>query len=677
MSRLDVLRDLVFETDNAACFIERERILARIKKEMASYEAPDKNAKAFAQLLSEVSVPIHECDYFAGRVVEALPDEEMLLNGKAFSCNDHLIASFGHLSADYRLILAEGFSGILAKIQKRAEEKGDEDSRIFSQCAEIVVYAIKAYSERYAEAARAMGKMEMAKALETVPFLPAYDFYSALQSIWTVHMIASCYVGARDFAFGRFDRYMLPYYEKSLADGMSKEQLTELLAGFMVKTNEICGRTTYNYMCKPIPSQASKQYINVGGMEPNQFSKVVLKAAMLNNMAQPQITVLLKLEADPSFTEAVFEAMCVLVDKLHIYNYDLIVKGLIQKGVPEEIAGDFTYSACCTFDLHYHTDRQEYYAPVPMIFVNTLHTREYSSLDELVHALRENIREDLQKFSDKIMRGMSPEKLRRYYVLDGLLLSDSALDCRWHNDGKAPYNCMQMFCPGIATIGDSLMVLDKLVFKGKRYTYGEFLKILDANYEGYEQLRHEILSMERFGNDNDAADTYTVMAANAYADAVDALELADNYYAIGGFYSLERENSWRKVVRATPDGRCDTEPFSENQSPTYGADKNGITALLNSVAKLPFERAVTGGLNLTFSKKLTPNVLKALTLTYFAKGGLHVGISVIDREVLQDAMKDPQKYRSLTVRLYGFSEYFISLPEWQQVAILNRTEYRC
>ena len=677
MSRLDTLRDLVFETDNAACFIERERILARIEKEVASYDAPDKNAKAFAQLLSEVSVPIHECDYFAGRIVEALPDEEMLLNGKAFSYNDHLIASYGHLSADYRLILAEGFSGILAKIQKRAEEKGDEDSRIFSQCAEIVVYAIKAYSERYAEAARAMGKLEMAKALETVPFLPAYDFYSALQSVWMIHMIASCYVGARDFAFGRFDQYMLPYYEKSLANGMTEEQLTELLAGFMVKTNEICGRTTHNYMSKPIPSQASKQYINIGGMEPNHFSKIVLKAALLNNMAQPQITVLLKPEADPSFTEAVFEAMCVLVDKLHIYNYDLVVKALTQKGIPEEIARDFTYSACCTFDLHYHTSRQEYYVPVPMIFVNALHAREYDSLDELVNTFRENIRADLQKFSDKIMRGMSPEKLRRYYVLDGLLLSDSALDCRWHNDGKAPYNCMQMFCPGIATIGDSLMVLDKLVFKEKRYTYGEFLKILDANYEGHEQLRHEILSMERFGNDNDAADIYTVMAANAYADAVDALELADNYYAIGGFYSLERENSWRELVRATPDGRCDTEPFSENQSPTYGADKKGITALLNSVAKLPFERAVTGGLNLTFSKKLTPNVLKALTLTYFAKGGLHVGTSVIDREVLQDAMKNPMKYRSLTVRLYGFSEYFISLPEWQQVAILNRTEYRC
>jgi len=56
-------------------------------------------------------------------------------------------------------------------------------------------------------------------------------------------------------------------------------------------------------------------------------------------------------------------------------------------------------------------------------------------------------------------------------------------------------------------------------------------------------------------------------------------------------------------------------------------------------------------------------------------GGFHVGISVIDRKTLEDAMVNPEKHKSLTVRLYGFSEYFVSLPKWQQLAILNRTEY--
>jgi formate C-acetyltransferase len=166
------------------------------------------------------------------------------------------------------------------------------------------------------------------------------------------------------------------------------------------------------------------------------------------------------------------------------------------------------------------------------------------------------------------------------------------------------------------------------------------------------------------------------MAGNAMIDAVDELEKRDNEYNIPSFYSLEKDNFWRKKVGASPDGRKSGTPFSENQSPTYGADKSGITALLKSVSKLPFDRTAGGGLNLTFSQKVSSDILKALVLSYFNMGGLHVGISVINRSDLQDAMINPDKYKSLTVRLYGFSEYFVSLPEWQQIAVLNRTEYK-
>ena len=70
----------------------------------------------------------------------------------------------------------------------------------------------------------------MAEALRVVPYEPAYDFYSALQGIWILHMILSCYIGSRDYAFGNFDKYMLPFYEKALADGKTETELTELLA---------------------------------------------------------------------------------------------------------------------------------------------------------------------------------------------------------------------------------------------------------------------------------------------------------------------------------------------------------------------------------------------------------------------------------------------------------------
>ena len=96
---------------------------------------------------------------------------------------------------------------------------------------------------------------------------------------------------------------------------------------------------------------------------------------------------------------------------------------------------------------------------------------------------------------------------------------------------------------------------------------------------------------------------------------------------------------------------------------------------MKSVSVIPFDRTAAGGLNLGFSSSTDPEILKALCLTYFEMGGLHTGISVLDRNTLEDAMKNPHLYPTLTVRMYGFSEYFTGLPEWQQIAVLNRTAY--
>ena len=667
MGDINRLKELIFESDNRACYIEREQILSEIAPKYSEYDGDDKYARILSELLEMVSVPVFEEDYFAGRGVEAIPFDGM--NAPSF-----LLCSTGHMSFDYAKLLSRGLEGILADIQASAAQKGDAESLSFAKNAEIVVCAIKEYVKRYAFAAKKAGKPEMAAALEKVPFEPAYDFYSALQSVWIMHFVASAYVGSRDYAFGRFDKLLLPYYRKSLENGASEEELTELLAGFFVKTNEVAGRTTHNHLSKPVLCQASKQYVNIGGEEPNEFSLVVLEAAKRCNLPQPQIVVLLDPAADEVFTNKVFEALSVLTDKMNIYNYRSVLSAAVDKGIPREIAEDFTYSACCTFDLNFRSYRLEYYVPFPQIFVETLHKREYENVADIAAELKASLNRHLQDHVEGRQHGYSGDHARREYVLDGIMLTNSALDCRYPCQCTTAYNVLNLFCPGVATVGDSLCILDRLVFKDRRYTYGEFAKILECNFEGYEDLRQEILLMERFGNDS-AVDAYAVMAAEAFLDAVDSLKTESNFFVVPSLYSLERDNTWKNEVGATPDGRLAGEPFSENQSPSYGADKKGITALLQSVAKLPFDRTFAGGLNLTFSKKMSAEVLKSLVTAYFDLGGQHVGISVIDKDVLKDAMENPEKYKSLTVRLYGFSEYFISLPPWQQLAVLNRTEY--
>jgi len=262
--------------------------------------------------------------------------------------------------------------------------------------------------------------------------------------------------------------------------------------------------------------------------------------------------------------------------------------------------------------------------------------------------------------------------VRCVFVMDSLLLSTCNEVCDYIPYGLA-YRAKNIFLPGIATLGDSLCALDTLVFRGD-VPYSRFVDMLNADFVGYEDLDARIAALPKFGNDLDT-DRYTVEMANALLDAVEASEHPANEILMPSFYSLERETSWAEEIPATPDGKRFGKPFSENQSPVYGADRNGITALLNSLSKLPFQRTPAGGLNLTFSSRVEPAILQALVETYFQKGGLHVGTTVLNRETLEDAIKHPEKYKTLTVRMYGFSEYFVTLSPVQQLGVLSRTVY--
>ncbi len=132
---------------------------------------------------------------------------------------------------------------------------------------------------------------------------------------------------------------------------------------------------------------------------------------------------------------------------------------------------------------------------------------------------------------------------------------------------------------------------------------------------------------------------------------------------------------------ATPDGRKRGENISENQSPSYGMDLNGATACLSSMAKLPTHRTPAGGNNL----KLHPSAVEGdeglatlsnLLKTYFKQGGQHVQLNIIDDSLLKEARRHPDEYKTLTVRVTGYSAYFVTLSEKVQNDIIERMQNR-
>ena len=663
LQKIERLKELVFLQQNDHCFIERERFLG--SRPRVDVHAPDHYARLLSDLLDAVSTPIDPHDLFVGRVIEAKPDE-------SFSeCPNRSLFAKAHLTPDYRRLLTRGYRGILNEIRANAARIGTETARIYAENAQTVVEALRRFAARYANAAREAGMLRAAEALERVPFEPAYDLYSALQGMWLVHMVAGCYVGGRDYAFGYMDEYLYPYYQLELERGTTDDEIRTMLAGFFVKCNEICGRHPHNYRQKPVLCHSSKQYVLLDGGRANHLSDLILDAACINDMVQPEFTVVLSTDAATPFREHVFAAMSRLVDKLQVYNCEQLKDFLANKELPEEIVSHPGFSACCTSDLYLHSCREEFYLPTVQLFCKTLHEGKFENRRDLLDAFGRAVTEECERYLDE-SRAPDVDWARCTAVLDSLLLGTCNERCDYIPFGLT-YRAKNIFLPGIATLGNSLCALESLVFSGD-VPYEEILAMLDANFVGFEALDARVASLPKFGNDLDE-DHFTVEMAKTLIDAVERSRHAEGEILLPSFYSLERDTSWAPEVPATPDGRRAGTPFSENQSPVYGTDRNGITALLNSLSKLPFDRTAAGGLNLTFTAHVEPAILEALVKTYFEAGGIHVGTTVLHRETLLDAIEHPDRYPTLTVRMYGFSEYFVNLSPCQQQAVLSRTVY--
>jgi len=687
---MDALKEKYLNSDNNHCFYDREAILERLSKAYV-IRRPD-YAEVLSVLLHELSTPLEDEDVFAGRMVEALPDPSW-----STVLHTNVIENPGHIHLRYDDILTKGARKIVEEIEARAQELGDVKSKMFARNSRMIIDGVENFAMRYSQAAQAKADASegeakarferIANALKVVPMEPAYDLFSALQSVWMIHFIASCVSGARDYGFGRPDQYLNRFYEADLAAGKTQEELDTIIAFFLIMPNYMCGIGMYNPPLKQIPCRASKQYMTLGGLDENgksmanAMSYAILRAEEISNMPEPVIVNRIDEKADPEFAAQAYKTVAKCTDKLHIYNDRQVFNTLVAKGIPPEVAADHTFSGCCCIDLNWRLIRNEWYMPTPdwindILGVNGGEVPKAENIDDLIALFkaraREVFEEDLYKTvgNTTIWRAMD----HLGHTFDAIFHGNCPETCRYPLDGGVDQHLMNIYLTGAATVVDSFAAIDKLVFQDKRYTLEQFVEILKNNFEGNELLQAELQNkFPKFGNDDDNADKYT-KALDAVLDAIDEMQWPEDYVPFASFYSLNHHNNFGWAMEATPDGRMRGKAFSENQSPVYGADKKGVTALLKSIAKLPLKRTPAGGINLTFSNPLTPDMIKAVTQGYFDIGGIHTAYTVVDRATLEAALENPQAYRTLTVRLFGFSEYFINVAKWQQQEIIERTK---
>jgi len=610
----------------------------------------------------------------------------------------------GHIIIDYPRLLNTGLDNLVAELVQHVEQAPDN---AFYQSALILLQAAQRHILRYATLAESLAetcqdntrKQELARIAGVSRQISAHkpqDFYQACQLFWYMNIILQYESNASSLSLGRFDQYMLPFYQHSLSHGESPAFLKELLESLWVKCNDIV----------LLRSTASARYfagfptgytILLGGLTDtgrsavNVLSFLCLDAYQNICLPQPNLGVRVNELIDRPFLLKTAETIRLGTGIPQIFNDEVVVPAFLNRGVRLEDARDYAVVGCVELSIPGKTYGLHDIAMFNLLKVMelTLHENEGHAAityPELVEHIRQKISHYVRLMAqgsnicDIGHRDWAPVPLLSSFI-DGCL--DSGRDI---TAGGARYNFSGVQGIGIANLSDSLHALKGMVFDQQRLTFDELLASLKENFASEEgrAIRARLINrFEKYGNDIDEVDLISADLLRFYCKEVEQYRNPRGGQFTPGSYTVSAHVPLGAVVGATPDGRYAGEQLADGGlSPMLGQDHQGPTAVLKSVSKLDNMLLSNGTL---LNVKFTPSTLEgqqglnklADFLGAFTRLKLqHVQFNVVNAEQLREAQKRPQDFAGLVVRVAGYSAFFVELSKEIQDDIIGRTAHQ-
>ena len=624
-----------------------------------------------------------------------------------------------HIPYGAEKLMTLGFGGIEEKARRRLEELEAESPRdkagiAFLRAAIITLQASTSFILRHADEAvrlasetgdpgRRAELQEISEICRWVASNPPQSFHEAVQLYWFASVVTL--LENQGFTpLGRIDQDLGPILDMDLESGLlTRDEALELLECLWIKFNIDDDLTTDSCRNIMLSGQDSE-----GRDATNALTYLCLEASANLRLTDPKVNVRFHPGSPPELWER-----CVEMVKLGLggfpafFNDEAIIPGLVRMGVPVEDARLYSCDGCQEIIIPGKGDFYPVYTSVN--FLRCLHhtmgmpsspmgeeykllsasdrgipgkaveVKSYASFQEFMEEYERQI--DLA-IVDTVSSGNTRDAaLAKYSPVPFLssTLEGCIENARGKSDGGATYNFTGCNGQCFSNAVNSLAAVKKLVYDDGEISLDGLREVLKKDWEGQERLRQRAINrIPKYGNDDDYVDSLAVQVAGHFIEGIigNRNPRGGPYYpGIYTFHHIAKGN----FLNASPDGRKTGDSVATHISPVAGTDTSGPTLALNSALKIYALSPPEGSaLRLRFHPSAVRGETGTMNLTSFTRafmerGGYQIQFNVADAETLRAAQLDPDSYRSLVVRVWGFSAYFVTLTKACQEEIIART----
>jgi pyruvate formate-lyase/glycerol dehydratase family glycyl radical enzyme len=635
------------------------------------------------------------------------------LQGRYYLINES--GGIAHLAPDYATLIDRGTDGIVAQAEEGlARAAGAPEKVAFYRAVKIIAEGLAQFGARYAQLAQTMAEREsdaarrgdlaqIAAVCRRVPRHPAATFQEALQSILLAQIVLNLESLDNAICPGRIDQYLYPIYVRDRAAGnLSPERAWELAAAFCIKLSEIV----------PVFSERltrfhgglfNGQVITVGGQTPegedatNELSYLFLDVIDTLRMRQPNFHARVHPASPAAYRSRITEMLASGGNTPALYNDSIIIAALQRQGYRLQDARDYTAVGCVEpvsqGKSFASTDAALVNVPIALELALNAGKRfgalrrtglatpppaQLTTMAAVQAAFESQLRYQISRLIADLRAVEGANRRLHPTPLTSMLLAGCLESGTCATAGGARYNASGIQCVGPVDAGDALHAIEQIVFAQKRLSLAALVRQLRHNLPD-PALRTALLGTAKFGNDVPAADRWTVYVVDTFTRLLaDFTNTRGGPYTTG-LYSVTAHVHFGQQTGALPHGRLRGAAFASGIAPGNGCDRQGPTALINSINRLDYTRTANG---VNFNIKFDPHTLRgqtgrfalqSLIQTYFRRGGMQLQINVLDPQVLREARDNPQSYPHLLVRVSGYSAYFNDLTPAMQDEIIRRS----